>query len=124
MGILPSGITSAFGQQTAATQARMTRLGRATGLIPGMSRKTRKKLKTAKKKLARVPGLLKGKRKAKMPKVRPMSGTAAAQAWSRKMARAKKKKAAAQGKTRKVRTGRKKLSKNLTSIRALKKSMG
>jgi hypothetical protein len=77
MPILPSGITSAIGQQTAATQARMTRLGsKVRGVRPKRAKKgTAKKVRTLKRKY----------RAAKKAVGRLKKGSAAAKAWGRKM---------------------------------------
>lgn len=75
MAILPSGITSAIGQQTAATQARMTRAARKYGGEKRPSRKAAKKIKTIKRKY----------KSAKKAFGRLTKGSAAAKAWGRKM---------------------------------------
>jgi len=86
-GIMPSGITTAFGQQTAASQARMSqgrsrpagKARRARGYTRPAGPVKRRKNGSAKKRAARGGG------------GRLRKGSPAAKAWGRRMRRLRKK---------------------------------
>lgn len=89
MPILPSGITTAIGQQTAASQARMQQGGRGRKARMGKGGRTRKgKRAAAPAKRKRAAS----RRRSTSKRTKLKAGSPAAKAWGRKMRAARRKK--------------------------------